>query len=106
MNRLFVITALLLSVASGSAMADTRGDFINNPDAYVALSANKALPNGYVISFDIPVHQGLLGGNSGAVPVAANGQPLATSIAYARPISGSNNSGLVLGMAHSPYARQ
>jgi hypothetical protein len=107
MNRLFAITALVLSVTAGSAMADTRGDFISNPDAYSVLSANKALPNGYVISYDIPVNSKLLGGNtSNVVSVASYGRPLATSIAYARPIAGATNASPVLGMAHSPYARE
>lgn len=101
MKKFAVIATLALSLVSTAAFADTRGDFVSNPEMYGALAVNKALPNGQVISYDIPVHGSLLA-PTGATPVAANGKVYATSIGYlARPISSLNTT---LGMATSPYA--
>lgn len=104
MKKLFAIATLALTMISGAAFADTRGDYINNPDAYGVISVQKGITNGQAISFDIPVHASLLGQKQGAMPVASNGHIYATSIGYytAHPISGSSN---ILGLAHSPYAR-
>jgi hypothetical protein len=104
MNKLFAIATLALTMISGAAFADTRGDYINNPDAYGVISVSKGITNGQAVSFDIPVHASLLGQKQGAMPVASNGHIYATSIGYytAHPISGSNN---ILGLARSPYAR-
>ena len=102
-KKLFAVATLAMTVISGAAFADTRGDFINNPDAYGVISVSKGITNGQAVSFDIPVHASLLGQRQGAMPVAANGHIFATSIGYytAHPVVGSAN---VLGMTHSPYA--
>jgi hypothetical protein len=98
MKTLLAVATFALTLASGAAFADTRGDFINNPDAYGVITANN------VVSFDIPVHASLLGQKQGAMPVASNGHIFATSIGYytAHPVMGSNN---ILGMAHTVYPR-
>lgn len=101
MKKFAVMAALALSLVSTAAFADTRGDFVSNPELYGALSVSKGLPNGQVIAYDIPVHGSLLA-PTGATPVAANGKVYATQIGYlARPISSLNT---VLGKASSPYA--
>ncbi len=102
MKKILAIATLTLSVISGAAMADTRGDYISNPEMYGALSVQRGLPNGQVVSFDIPVHGSLLA-PTGARTVAANGHVYATSIGYlARPISSLTTP---LGMTATPYAR-
>jgi hypothetical protein len=103
MNRFLLCAAVVFSVASSSAMADTRSDFMSNPDAYGVVSVNKGLPNGRVVAYDIPIHASLLG-RQAVVPVVSYGRPLASPIAYGQPMAGVS-SPLVLGMAHSPYAR-
>ncbi len=104
MKKFLVIATLAMTVISGAAFADTRGDYINNPDAYGVISVNKGITNGASVSYDIPVHASLLGARRGAMPVSSNGHVFATSIGYytAHPISGSRN---ILGLAQSPYAR-
>lgn len=101
MVRFLTVATLGLILVSGAAMADTRGDFMNNSDAYGVITYNKGLPNGHMVSFDIPVHASLLG-NKGAMPVAGQGRILATPIGYytATPIAGHTQ---VLGLASSPY---
>ncbi|MBY0428724.1 MAG: hypothetical protein K2Q32_05850 [Alphaproteobacteria bacterium] len=103
MNKFLAIATLAITVMSGAAFADTRGDYINNPDAYGVITVNKGITNGASVSYDIPIHASLLGQRQGAMPVASNGHIYATSIGYytAHPISGSRN---ILGLAHSPYA--
>lgn len=102
MKRFLACAALTMAVISGSAMADTRGDFMNNSDAYGVVTYSKGLPNGHVVNYDIPIHASLLGGKQGATNVAAQGRILATPIGYytATPIAGSTQ---VLGLARSPY---
>jgi opacity protein-like surface antigen len=97
MKRFLIGATLALSLVSSAAFADTRGDFISNPEAYGAVSISKGLPTGKVISFDIPVNASLLG--RPAVPVAGH-KILATDIAYARPISSLS---VPLGLALTPY---
>ncbi|MDX1923293.1 MAG: hypothetical protein SFW65_09215 [Alphaproteobacteria bacterium] len=104
MNKLLTIATLAMTVFSTAAFADTRGDYINNPDAYGVIAVNKGITNGASVSFDIPVHASLLGQRQGAMPVSSNGRIFATSIGYytAHPVQGSSN---ILGLAHSPYQR-
>jgi len=104
MKKLLAITTLAMTVISGAAFADTRGDYINNPDAYGVITVNKGITNGASVSYDVPVHASLLGASRGAMPVSSNGRIFATSIGYytAHPIAGSRN---ILGLAQSPYAR-
>ena len=107
-QKFLAIATLAMTVSivfsGGAAFADTRGDFINNPDAYGVITVNKGITNGASISYDVPVHASLLGKSRGAMPVSSNGRIFATSIGYytAHPISGSRN---ILGLAQSPYAR-
>lgn len=100
MKHLFALATLALTLTSTAAFADTRGDYMSNPELYGAISVNKGLPNGRVVSFDIPVHNSLLA-PAGATTVAANGRIYATSIGYlARPIASLHTP---LGMTASPY---
>ena len=100
MKRFLALTALALTMMSSAAFADTRGDYISNPENYGAVSVNKGLPNGRVVTFDIPVNSKLLA-PAGAMAVAANGHVYATSIGYlARPIASLSTP---LGMTSSPY---
>lgn len=103
MKRFLAVTTLALTLMSTAAFADTRGDYISNPEMYGAISVNKGLPNGRVVSFDIPVHSKLLA-PAGAMAVGANGRIYATSIGYlARPIASLNKP---LGMTMSPYTHE
>ncbi len=100
MKRFLTVATIALSLCSTAAFADTRGDFMSNPNMYGAISVNKGLPNGHVVTYDIPVHAKLLA-PAGAMAVAANGKVYATSIGYlARPISSLNKP---LGMTETPY---
>lgn len=103
MKMILAIATLAMTVSGGAAFADTRGDFINNSDAYGVITVTKGITNGASVSYDVPIHASLLGQRQGAMPVASNGHVFATSIGYytAHPVSGSHN---VLGLAHSPYA--
>lgn len=102
MKMFFSIATLALCLVSSAAFADTRGDFMNNPEAYGSLTVNKALPNGRMISYDIPVHASLLGGSQAATSVAAHGRLLATSIGYLKPSNTLPTA--AWGMAKTPYA--
>lgn len=90
--------------ASSAARADTRGDFMNDPSNYSAVSVNKALPNGRVIAYDIPINSSLLGQQTQATNVAAHGKIYATSIAYQAP--NGQQAATAWGIAKSPYAAQ
>ncbi|NDE89999.1 MAG: hypothetical protein EB059_02510 [Alphaproteobacteria bacterium] len=102
-KKLLSIATLAITLISGTAFADTRADFINNPNAYGVITVSKGITNGSTVNFDIPIHASLLGSKNGAMPVSSNGRIYATSIGYytSHPVVGMQP---ILGMAHSPYA--
>jgi hypothetical protein len=100
MKPYIAIATLVLSLVSTAAYADTRSDFISNPEAYAALSVTKGMPSGHVVTFDIPVNASLLGATTATS--VSGGRILASSIAYARPIASLKTP---LGMAVSPVER-
>lgn len=103
MKRFLALATLALSLVSTAAFADTRGDFYSSPDVYGSVTVNKGLPNGHVISFDIPVHASLLGQKGAATPVAAYGRVMATSIGYVKP-GAQAAAAPSWGVAKTPYA--